>query len=166
MKVNSITLYVNGTEYRFSVGTMFGQLPPSETLSETLRNRLGLTGSKQACGEGVCGCCTVIVDGDAITSCITLTVDCDGKHVITIEGLQNPVTGELDPIQQAFLDKYAFQCGYCTPGIIMATKALLDKTPHPDDGEIKEALSGNFCRCISQYHVFEAIGEVVGKVGK
>ena len=103
---------------------------------------------------------------NAVRSCITLTVDCDGKHITTIEGLQDPLTGALDPIQQAFLDKYAFQCGYCTPGIIMATKALLDKTPHPDDGEIKEALSGNFCRCISQYHVFEAIGEVVGKVGK
>lgn len=166
MKVDSITLYVNGTEYRFSVGTLFGQLPPSETLSETLRNRLGLTGSKQACGEGACGCCTVIVDGDAITSCITLTVDCDGRHITTIEGLRDPVTGALDPVQQAFLDKYAFQCGYCTPGIIMTTKALLDKNPCPDDDEIKEALSGNFCRCISQYHVFEAIGELVGKGGK
>ena len=165
MRIDSITLYVNGTEYQFSIGTMFGQLPPSETLSETLRNRLGLTGSKQACGEGACGCCTVIMDGDAITSCITLTVDCDGKHITTIEGLEDPVTGELNPIQQAFLAKYAFQCGYCTPGIIMAAKALLDKKPCPDKDEIKEALSGNFCRCISQYHVFEAIGEVVRKGG-
>ncbi|MVB12301.1 putative xanthine dehydrogenase subunit E [Caprobacter fermentans] len=90
MKVESITLYVNGTEYRFSVGTMFGQLPPSETLSETLRNRLGLTGSKQACGEGACGCCTVIVDGDAITSCITLTIDCDGKHIPRLKDCRTP----------------------------------------------------------------------------
>lgn len=161
MLVTEIKLIVNGKEYEFSIGTKFGQVPPEETLVETLRERLGLTGSKIACNEGACGCCTVIIDGDAVLSCMTLTVDCDGKSITTIEGLEDPVTGKLDPIQQAFIDRYAFQCGYCTPGIIMATKALMDKNPTPTMDEVKEALSGNFCRCISQYHVFEAIGDVV-----
>jgi len=90
-----------------------------------------------------------------------LTVDCDGRDITTIEGLEDPATGRLDPIQQAFIDRYAFQCGYCTPGIIMTTKALLDKNPIPTQEQIGEALSGNYCRCISQYHVFEAIKDVV-----
>jgi len=166
MKTKEISLCVNGHQYEFSVGKLFGQIPPSETLSKTLRNRLGLTGSKEACGEGACGCCTVIMNGDAVTSCMMLTVDCDGKQITTIEGLADPKTGELDPIQQAFIDEYAFQCGYCTPGIIMSTKAMLDKNPNPTQEEIEDALSGNFCRCISQYHVFNAIGRVVQKGGK
>ncbi|MCL2162940.1 MAG: (2Fe-2S)-binding protein [Oscillospiraceae bacterium] len=153
-------------EYDFSVGTKFGQVPPNETLSRTLRNRLGLTGTKEACSEGACGCCTVIMDGDAAPSCMMLTVDCGGKKITTIEGLADPVTGELDPLQQAFIDRYAFQCGFCTPGILMTTRALLDKNPSPTREEIGDALSGNFCRCISQYHVFEAIGDIVKKGGK
>jgi carbon-monoxide dehydrogenase small subunit len=127
MIIECIKLNVNGNDYEFSIGTKFGQIPPSETLLETLRTRLGLTGAKLACDEGTCGGCTVIINGDAVPSCMTLTVDCDGKSIVTIEGLENPETGELDPIQQAFLDRYAFQCGYCTPGFIMSTKALLDK---------------------------------------
>lgn len=166
MDTKDVTIDVNGFEYSFSVGTRFGQLSASETLAETLRNRLGLTGSKEACNEGACGCCTVIINGNAVTSCMTLTVDCDGKNITTIEGLANPETGELDPLQQAFLDRYAFQCGYCTPGIIMASKALLDKNPTPTDTEIKEALSGNFCRCISQYHVIEAVTDIAKGVQK
>jgi carbon-monoxide dehydrogenase small subunit len=94
-----------------------------------------------------------------------LAVECDGRHITTIEGLQDHETGALDPVQQAFLDKYAFQCGFCTPGIIMVSKALLMKNPHPSMDEIKDALSGNFCRCISQYHVFEAVAEVAAKAG-
>lgn len=163
MQVSAITLTINGREYEFSIGTYFGQIPPEETLAQTLRERLGLTGSKIACNEGSCGCCTVIMDGDAVTSCMLLTVDCDGKSITTIEGLEDPATGELDPVQQAFIDRYAFQCGYCTPGIIMTTRALLDKNPHPTMEEAKDALSGNFCRCISHYHVFEAIGDLIRK---
>ena len=166
MELNYIKLIVNDQEYEFSIGTRFGQIPPSETLSKTLRNRLGLTGSKESCGEGACGCCTVIVDGDAVTSCMLLTVDCDGKSITTIEGLYNEETGMLDPLQQAFLDYYSFQCGYCTPGIIMTSKALLNKNPHPSEYEITDALSGNYCRCISQYHVIDAVKHVAGKVGK
>ena len=103
------------------------------------------------------------MNGDAVASCITLTVECDGAEITTIEGLQDPVTNELDPIQQAFIDEYAFQCGYCTPGIIMTATALLDKNPNPSEEEVRDALSGNYCRCISQYHVFEAIASVAGR---
>jgi carbon-monoxide dehydrogenase small subunit len=103
------------------------------------------------------------MDGDAVPSCMLLTVDLDGRTITTIEGLQNPQTGELDPLQQAFIDEYAFQCGYCTPGIIMAAKALLDKNPSPSHDQVAEALSGNFCRCISQYHVFNAVERIVAK---
>ncbi len=165
MKVQEITLFVNGTQYDFSVGPRLGQIPPGETLSQTLRNRLGLTGSKEACGEGACGCCTVVMEGEAVTSCMMLTADCDGKHITTIEGLANPSTGELSVLQQTFIDHYAFQCGFCTPGILMTATALLAKNPHPTEEEIKDALSGNFCRCISQYHVIEAVKEAAGKAG-
>ena len=140
---NIVTLYVNEKKYVFSMGDAYGQVPQSETLLDTLRNRLGLTGAKKSCDQGACGCCTVIKDGDAVPSCMQLTVDCDGCHITTIEGLADPETGELSKLQQAFLDQYAFQCGFCTPGIIMASKALLDKNPHPPEEEIKEALSGN-----------------------
>ena len=156
-----VVLNVNGIDYEFSVGKRFGQIPPSETLAQTLRERLHLTGTKISCGHGACGCCAVLLDGDAVASCMTLTVECDGKTIVTIEGLQNPVTGELDPIQQSFFDNSAFQCGYCTPGIIMVTKALLEKNPHPTEDEIKLALSGNYCRCISQYQVLEAIKAII-----
>lgn len=166
MKKDFITLTVNGLKYEFSIGSRFGQIPPSETLSQTLRKRLNLTGSKESCNEGACGCCTVIMDEDAVTSCMLLTVDCDGKSVTTIEGLYDPETGKLDPLQQAFLDYYSFQCGYCTPGIIMTSKALLNKNPHPTEDEITDALSGNYCRCISQYHVVDAVKHVARKVGE
>lgn len=165
MKKDSVTLVVNGKEYKFSVGTCYDQIPPSETLSHTLRHRLKLTGVKEACNHGACGCCTVIMNGDAVASCMLLTIECDDQKITTIEGLQNTVTGELDPLQQAFLDRYAFQCGFCTPGIILTSKALLDKNPTPTKEEIAESLSGNFCRCISQYHVLEAVGDVVKKRG-
>lgn len=164
MKKQYVTLTVNGREYRFSIGDGFGQVPPSETLSQTLRKRLELTGSKESCSEGACGCCTVLMDGKGVTSCMVLTVECDGKNVVTIEGLEDPDKG-LDPLQQAFIDEYAFQCGYCTPGIIMAAKGLLLKNPHPTREEIGEALAGNFCRCISQYHVFDAVEAIAQEGG-
>ncbi len=160
-----ITLTVNGKEYRFFVGddSVEGVIPNSEVLVKTLRNRLNLTGAKDACEEGACGCCTVIMNGDPVTSCMILTADCDGAEITTIEGLADPETGALDPLQQAFIDKYAFQCGYCTPGIIMSAKALLNHNPNPTREEIGEALSGNFCRCISHYHVFEAVEQVINE---
>lgn len=162
MESKVTTVYINNQKYTFSMGNNFGQVPYSETLLDTLRERLDLTGAKKSCGEGACGCCTVIKDGDAVPSCMVLTADCDGAHITTLEGLADPVTGELSGIQKAFIDYYAFQCGFCTPGIVMASKALLDKNPHPTREEITDALSGNYCRCISQYHVIEAVEHVAG----
>ena len=154
IKQDHITIIINGKKYKFSVGDGFGEIPPNETLAETLRERLQLTGTKISCNEGACGCCTVVVDGkDAVASCMALTVDFDGREVLTVEGLEDPIKG-LDPIQQAFIDEYAFQCGYCTPGIIMVAK--------PTHEEIGEALSGNFCRCISQYTVLRALNKLAG----
>ena len=112
---------------------------------------------------GACGCCTVIKDGEAVPSCSLLTVDCDGSEITTLEGLADRETGELSKVQQAFLDYNAFQCGFCTPGIIMTTTALLDKNPNPTQEEVRDALSGNYCRCISQYHVMEAIDSLTGR---
>lgn len=105
-----------------------GDIAPADTLAETLRERLLLTGTKISCDDGACGCCTVIMNGKAIPSCTVLTIECDGADIRTIEGLQDPNTGELDKVQQAFVDHSAFQCGYCTPGIIMTTEALLAET--------------------------------------
>lgn len=139
------------------------EIPDEETLSMTLRERFDLTGSKEACGQGACGCCTVLMNNKAVPSCQILTADCDGADIVTIEGLQDPETGELDPIQTEFIDKYAFQCGFCTPGIIMAAKGLFLQNPTPTRSEIEEALSGNQCRCISQYHVFDALEDLSEK---
>jgi aerobic carbon-monoxide dehydrogenase small subunit len=157
---NNICLTVNGRVHAFEVGR---DIKESDTLVETLREKLGLTGTKIACDRGGCGACTVLIDGKPILSCTTLTVECDGKNITTIEGLEDPKTGELHPIQQAFIEGTAFQCGFCTPGIILTTKALLDENPSPNEAEIKEALSGNYCRCISHYEVIDAIKKVAGK---
>lgn len=153
----SIHLTVNGQTYEFDIGGRTGQIDPADTLVHTLRETLGLTGTKAACGQGACGACTVIMDGKAVNSCRLLTIECDGKTIITIEGLRDPKTGALDPLQEAFIRHAAFQCGFCTPGIIMTSKALLNENPHPNEDEIKEALSGNFCRCVSHYHVIRAV---------
>jgi carbon-monoxide dehydrogenase small subunit len=140
-----------------SIGTGHNLIDPAETLSFTLRERFGLTGTKVSCDEGACGCCTVLMDGKAINSCMALTVECDGREITTIEGLKDPKTGALDPLQQSFIDHTAFQCGFCTPGIIMSAKALLNENPSPTEDDVKDALSGNFCRCISHYQVVRAV---------
>jgi aerobic-type carbon monoxide dehydrogenase small subunit (CoxS/CutS family) len=156
----SICLTVNGQTHELDVGGRAGQIDPSHTLAYTLRETLGLTGTKISCGNGVCGVCTVIMDSKAVPSCRILTIECGGKNVTTIEGLRDPKTGALDPLQQAFVDYTAFQCGFCTPGMIMTSKALLNENPHPTEEEIKEALSGNFCRCVSHYQVLKAVRSV------
>jgi carbon-monoxide dehydrogenase small subunit len=161
--IKTIQLTVNGQDYEFDVGNRLGQIDPSQTLIFTLRETLGLTGTKLSCGQGACGACTVIMDGKAVLSCRLLTIECDRKSIITIEGLRDPKTGVLDPLQQAFIDHTAFQCGFCTPGIIMTSKALLNENPHPTEEETKEALSGNFCRCVSHYHVLKAVLSVAKK---
>ena len=160
-----INLEVNGKQHKLIIGK---DITPSDTLAETLRNKLGLLGTKISCDRGACGACTVILNGKAVLSCTMLTVECDGMSITTIEGLEDPKTGELHPLQQSFIDHTAFQCGFCTPGIILTVKALLNENPKPREDEIKQALSGNFCRCISHYEVLEAVTAVIegGKYGK
>ena len=159
----SVGFTVNGQHYQLNVGRGTHEIAPSHTLSWTLRETLGLTGTKVSCDQGACGCCTVIMDGKAVLSCKVLTIECDGKTITTIEGLRDAKTGTLDPLQQSFIDHTAFQCGYCTPGMIMTAKALLNENPSPTEEEVKEALSGNFCRCISHYQVIKAVMSVAQK---
>lgn len=156
----SICLLVNGEAHDLPVGDRPGEVPPSETLAATLRERLGLTGTKISCDKGACGACTVLMDGEPVLSCMALTVECGGRRITTIEGLQDSKTGQLDPVQQAFVNHTAFQCGFCTPGIILTSKALLDRNPAPTEDDVKAALSGHYCRCISHYHVLEAVADV------
>ena len=153
----SIRLKVNGKKHRLEIGNNPGQIEPSHTLASVLREQLGYKGVKVSCDNGACGCCTVLLDGKAALSCMTLAVECDDKEIITIEGLRDEKTGALDPIQQSFIDHTAFQCGFCTSGMIMSSKALLNENPSPTEDEIKEALSGVFCRCISHYQAIEAV---------
>jgi carbon-monoxide dehydrogenase small subunit len=131
------------------------ETPGNRTLLEFIRNQLGLTGSKESCGTGDCGSCSMIVDGKVIKSCLVLTQEMNGYHVTTIEGLS--LGGELHPIQQAFVENWGTQCGYCTPGFIMASKALLDDNPHPSDEEIKHATAGNLCRCTGYIKIMDSI---------
>jgi len=124
-------------------------------LLDVLRDKLGLTGTKEGCGEGECGACTVIMDGEAVDSCLVMAFQAEGKEIITIEGLE----GEegIHPIQKAFIEEGAVQCGFCTPGMILSSKALLDKNPSPDRTQIKEAISGNLCRCTGYNKIVSAV---------
>jgi aerobic-type carbon monoxide dehydrogenase small subunit (CoxS/CutS family) len=131
------------------------EIRPDEMLADVLRERMGLIGTKVGCGEGECGACTVLIDGEAVTSCIYPALKASGRQVTTIEGLG--ANRQLDVIQQAFVDAAASQCGYCTPGMIMAAKALLDQNPNPTRREIEESISGNLCRCTGYYQIVEAI---------
>jgi carbon-monoxide dehydrogenase small subunit len=143
-----ITLRVNDREYRLEVA-------PNEILLNVIRDRLHLTGTKYGCGLGECGACTVLVDGRAILSCQTLAVSMDGRSITTIEGLSD--RGKLHPLQEAFIAEGAIQCGFCTPGMILAAKALLDRNPDPTMEEIRNALRGNFCRCTGYVNIFNAV---------
>ena len=165
LEKQSVNLVVNGQPYKLDIGDQPGQVEPSHTLAHTLRERLGLTGTKVGCDHGACGACTVLMDGKPVLSCMMLTVESDGKNITTIEGLKDPQTGKLDPLQRAFIDHTAFQCGFCTPGILMSAKALLHENPSPTEDEVKEGLSGNFCRCISHYQVIKAVMSASEKGG-
>ena len=127
-----------------------------QILLEVLRGQLGHTGTKEGCGQGECGACTVIVDGRAVNSCLYPALEIEGKSVLTIEGLRGP-KNKLSPIQQAFVDEGAIQCGFCTPGMIMSTKALLDSNPNPSEEDIRQALQGNLCRCTGYVQILEAV---------
>jgi aerobic-type carbon monoxide dehydrogenase small subunit (CoxS/CutS family) len=145
----SITLKVNGQTYSAVV-------PARRTLLDMLRNDLDLTGTKQVCDMGQCGACTVLRNGTPVLSCLTLAVACDGDEITTIEGIAGS-GGELSPVQQAFLDSDALQCGFCTPGQVVTATALLRDNPNPTDEEIKRGMSGNLCRCGAYKGIFEAV---------
>jgi aerobic-type carbon monoxide dehydrogenase small subunit (CoxS/CutS family) len=151
-----VTLVINGTEQTISV-------EPRRTLLDALRHDLHLTGTKKVCDMGDCGACTVLVDGRAMYACLLLAVDCTGRQITTIEGLG--ANGQLDPIQEAFIQADAFQCGFCTPGQIMSLKGLLDENTAPTDAQIERAVSGNLCRCGAYRHILEA-GRLAAKAYK
>jgi carbon-monoxide dehydrogenase small subunit len=144
-----IRLKVNGADHQLDI-------PTRRLLVDFLRYDLGLTGTKEGCGVGICGACTVLVDGAMVASCITLAVAMDGAAITTIEGLAGE-GGRLHPVQQAFIDFGGFQCGICTPGQIMAAKALLDANPNPTEAEIREWMMGNLCRCTGYYKILESV---------
>jgi carbon-monoxide dehydrogenase small subunit len=131
---------------------------PTETLLDVLREKLGVTGPKRGCDDGDCGTCTVLIDGEPVRSCLTIALTVEGKDVLTVEGMS--VDGDLHPLQKAFYEHGAFQCGFCTPGMLMSAKALLDSNPNPSRDEIRIYMSGNLCRCGSYEEVVEAIQAV------
>jgi carbon-monoxide dehydrogenase small subunit len=148
MTTQTLTMKLNGEEVTV-------QVKPSALLVEVLRDQLELTGTKVACGEGECGACTVLLDGEPVNSCLVPALKAQGREVLTVEGLA-PL-GELHPLQKAFVEHGAVQCGYCTPGMLMSAKALLDHNPSPTEDEIRLAISGNLCRCTGYAKIVEAI---------
>jgi len=134
---------------------------PRDTLQQVIREGIGLTGTKDGCQSGTCGACTVLVEGRPVLACLTLAVECDGKSVLTVEGLASG--GELSPVQKAFLDQGAVQCGFCTPGMLMSITALLEHTPQPSVDEIKKALEGNLCRCTGYNAIMDAVLQASGQ---
>jgi carbon-monoxide dehydrogenase small subunit len=146
--MKQINVTVNGILHELSV-------QPWETLLDVIREHLGLTGTKEGCGLGECGACTVIMDGKTVNSCLVLAVEADNRVITTIEGLANG--DELHPIQEAFVKCGGLQCGFCTPGMIMSAKALLEEIPSPDDEEIRKGIAGNFCRCTGYTKIIESV---------
>ncbi len=144
-----IELNINGRVYEVPV-------EPRDLLVDIVRKKVGLTGTKKGCGQGDCGACTVLIDGKAILSCLTLAITCQGKKITTIEGLAAE-DGQLHPVQQSFVDHGAVQCGFCTSGMILSSKALLDSKPNPSREEIKLAIAGNLCRCTGYKKIVEAV---------
>ena len=151
------TLRVNGEDHSVSFA-------PYKTLLEVLREDLGLTGTKHGCELGECGACAVLVDGEPILSCLSLGLDAEGREITTVEGLAGDT--ELHPLQKAFADLGGSQCGYCTPGILVTAKALLDRVPSPTREQIKEAIAGNLCRCTGYLQIFESVEAAVLEIGQ
>lgn len=154
--MKTINLTVNGRKYQLDV-------KENEILLDLLRTKLNFTGTKEGCGEGECGACTVIMDGEAVTSCLILAVESDGSEIETIEG--QSIGEDISEIQEAFIEENAIQCGFCTPGMIMSAKSLLDRNPNPSEEEIDIALSGNICRCTGYYSIREAVKRAAEKKG-
>ncbi len=154
MKKRVISLNVNDETYEVFVN-------PNRTLLEVLREELELTGTKRGCGEGACGTCTVLIDGRPVRSCLTLAIEAQDRKITTIEGLQDG--GGLSPLQKAFLSEGAVQCGFCTPGMILTAKALLDENSSPTEEEVLRAISGNLCRCTGYYKIKKAIMKMAGE---
>ena len=152
----TLKVQVNGRLYERGVSA-------KTTLAEFLREELNLTGTKLGCGEGECGACTVLLDGEPVSSCCVLALEAEGHAVETIEGLAKG--HELHPIQQSFIEKGAVQCGFCTPGMVLSSKALLASNPHPTEHEIRSALSGNLCRCTGYQKIVEAVQDAAAKTG-
>jgi len=146
-----LSLTVNGEEVELYIA-------PNKTLLEVLREELELTGTKEGCGEGVCGSCTVLCDGDPVRSCLTLAKEVEGREITTVEGLGE--RGKPDPLQQSFIDHGAVQCGFCTPGMLMSVKGLLNRNPAPEEEEIRRGISGNICRCTGYAKIVEAVKAV------
>lgn len=144
----NIQLTVNGKEYSLSIDE-------DKRLIDVLREDLGFIGVKEGCGEGECGACTVIMDGKTVNSCLVMGFQANGSNIITIEGLEKD--GKLDPVQQAFIDVGAVQCGFCIPGMVLSVRALLDENPNPTEEEIREGISGNLCRCTGYNKIVEAV---------
>jgi carbon-monoxide dehydrogenase small subunit len=155
MKKTPLMLNVNGEEYDLYIS-------PNKTLLEVLREELELMGTKEGCGEGVCGSCTVLCNGFPIRSCLTLAAEVQGAEITTVEGLKEE-DGQLDLLQQAFIEHGAVQCGFCTPGMLMSAKALLNRNSHPSEEEIRKGISGNICRCTGYTKIVDAIMDVARK---
>jgi len=153
MAFHRITLTVNGEIELVDV-------PSNMTLLGLLREKLALTATKNGCSAGECGACTVLMNGEPVNSCMVLAVECDGAEVITAEGLAHD--GRLDPVQQAIIDSGGVQCGFCTPGVLIAARALLDRNPQPSENDIREALVGNLCRCTGYVRIIEGIQQAAG----
>jgi len=154
--MKQIRFIVNGETHEVEV-------QPWDTLLDVIRQKLGLTGTKEGCGLGECGACTVIMNGKTVNSCLVLAMEADGKQVTTIEGVAQGY--KLHPIQQAFIDEGGLQCGFCTPGMVISAKALLDENPNPSEDEIRQGIAGNFCRCTGYTKIIKAIKTAAVKKG-
>jgi carbon-monoxide dehydrogenase small subunit len=157
MKNVKIKMQINNRKYELFVS-------PNQTLLHFLRGELGLTGTKCGCEIGECGACTVLLNGEAVNSCLVLVPQIDGKEVLTVEGLGKE--GKLHPLQESFMNHDAVHCGFCTPGMLMSAKALLDKDPNPNEKEIRTAISGNLCRCTGYVQIVEAVNDASEKIEK
>lgn len=152
---HSITLKINGEIYKLHI-------KPNALLLDVIRDEIGLTGTKRGCDTGECGACTILIEGKPVNSCLLLAVEADGKDVLTVEGLAK--NGQLHPLQVAFVEDGAVQCGFCTPGLLLSAKALLDTNPNPTEEEIKTAIAGNLCRCTGYTKIIKAINSAAKKM--